>query len=263
MSRLDTRLAQVPRIPGEPARATSTPLYQTATFAQDLEGGENRWDYSRSGNPTRDVLEEQLAALDGAKRALAYGSGIAAVSAVLRLAVPGDEILVGDDLYGGTVRLLREYERHLGLSVRRVDVREPAQVRAALGPRTRLVFVETPTNPRLRLVDVAALAAGLEGHEAKLVVDNSMLSPLRQRPWSSAPMSHCSPRPSSSAGNAPEARSPECRESCPAPDAPPCRPACRSQSGASPRNARRAQSTPAPARRALAPAGSTDSAHPP
>lgn len=182
MSRPDTRLVQPPRIPGEPARATSTPLYQTATFAQDLEGGRNPWDYSRSGNPTRDVLEEQLAALDGAERALAYGSGIAAVSAALRLAGPGDEVIVGDDLYGGTVRLLRDYERHLGLGVRRVDVRDPLRVRDALGPRTRLVFVETPTNPRLRVVDVAGLADVLQEHPAQLVVDNSMLSPLRQRP---------------------------------------------------------------------------------
>lgn len=182
-----TRLVHPPRIPGEPARAVSTPIYQTATFEQhldeDAEGSRGgRWDYSRSGNPTRDVLEAQLAAIDGAERAFAFSSGMAAVAAVLRLLRAGDEIVVGEDLYGGTNRLLADLSTHAGVVARLVDTRDVAKVAAAITWQTKLVFIETPTNPRLRVADIAAIADAAHRVGAIVVVDNSMLSPLLQKP---------------------------------------------------------------------------------
>jgi cystathionine beta-lyase len=189
MTALATRLVHPPPVPGAaPETApSSTPIYQTATFTLPAEG-EGRWDYTRSGNPTRDVLEAQLAALDGATTALAYTSGMAAVTAVLRLARPGEAILAGSDLYGGTGRMLEELARHGGVAVRRVDPRDLEAVAAALtsaGPPVAVVFVETPTNPQLHTVDIEALArllGALPGRRPLLAVDNSMLSPYWQRP---------------------------------------------------------------------------------
>jgi cystathionine beta-lyase len=180
---LETRLVHPPPIEGEPAGATSTPLYQTATFAIAGDPASARWDYSRSGNPTRDVLEAQLAALDGASRALAYTSGLAALAAVFSLARPGQQIVVGDDLYGGTTRLLHRLESRSGIVVRPVDTRSPAAVTEAIDLHpTALVLVETPSNPRLRPTDVAAIAEVTARRGVLLAVDNSMLSPYLYRP---------------------------------------------------------------------------------
>ena len=183
MTAFETRLVHPPPIEGEPSGATSTPLYQTATFAIGGDPASARWDYSRSGNPTRDVLEAQLAALDGASRALAYTSGLAALAAVFSLARPGQQIVVGDDLYGGTTRLLHRLESRFGIVVRPVDTRSPAAVAEALAHHpTALVFVETPSNPRLRPTDVSAIAGVTADRGVLLAVDNSMLSPYLYRP---------------------------------------------------------------------------------
>lgn len=180
---LQTDLVHPPAIPGDDSGATSTPIFQTATFAQDLEHPERTpWDYSRSGNPTRDVLEKQLAKLDGAVDALAYGTGIAAVSAILRLVRPGERVVCGEDLYGGTQRLLATYADHLGICVVKVDARDVGAIEAAVDDSTRLIWIETPTNPRLRVADVESIAQVARKKDAWLAVDNSMLSPLLQRP---------------------------------------------------------------------------------
>ncbi|MCA9310283.1 MAG: PLP-dependent transferase [Phycisphaerales bacterium] len=181
MTLLTTRLAQPPALPCDGARATSTPLYQTATFAQHPDG-DSRWDYSRSGNPTRDVLEVQLAALEGARHALACSSGVAALSAVLRLAHRGDHVIVGDDLYGGTCRLLRLLAEDHGVEISRAPLHEPGALRAALRGNTRLVLAESVTNPFLRVVDVGALATDLRGRDVLLAIDNTMRTPLALRP---------------------------------------------------------------------------------
>lgn len=177
-----TRLVHPPRIPGEPARAVSTPIYQTATFEQQLDEGGGRWDYSRSGNPTRDVLESQLAALDGATRAFAFNSGMAAVAATLRLLQSGDELVVGEDLYGGTNRIVLDLAPRIGVVVRFVDTRDLDGVARAITWHTKLVFIETPTNPRLHVADIASIAELAHARGATLAVDNSMLSPLLQKP---------------------------------------------------------------------------------
>ncbi|MGH9381259.1 MAG: trans-sulfuration enzyme family protein [Thermoanaerobaculia bacterium] len=177
-----TELVRHRRLPGEPYGAVSTPLYQTATFVQPGACEAGPYDYSRSGNPTRAALEEQLARLEGATRALAYGSGLAALAAVVRLAAPDGEVLAGDDLYGGTDRLLSRVLPELGLSTRYVNATRPQAVRDTIGPRTRLLLIETPTNPLLRVVDLAALAEICHERNVLLAVDGSLMTPWLQRP---------------------------------------------------------------------------------
>lgn len=176
-----TLLAGVRPLPGDPYRASSIPIYQTATFAQESALDAGPYDYTRSGNPTREALERQVAALEGAGTALAYASGLAALAAVARLA-QGGEILAGDDLYGGTYRLLSSVLAGSGVAVRYVDASDLAAVEAALGGATRLLMVETPSNPFLRIADLAALGRLARARGALLAVDGSLATPLRQRP---------------------------------------------------------------------------------
>lgn len=180
---LDTLVVHPPSVPGEPSGASSTPIYQTATFTLDGSATPS-WDYSRSGNPTRDVLESQLAALEGggAIRALAYNSGVAALTGVLRQIRPGGEVVVGEDLYGGTQRLLRRLAEHLGVRVIPVDVTDPDAVAAVVSDSTDLVLLESPSNPRLRVSPVAVVAEIAHRHRALLAVDNSLLSSYLQKP---------------------------------------------------------------------------------
>jgi cystathionine beta-lyase len=166
----------------DPYNAVSPPIYQTAAFRQPnaVEFGE--YDYTRTANPTRAQAEEQIAALEGGRFACAFASGMAALSAVTRLVRAGEEILAGDDLYGGTFRLLSRVAPGLGLAVRYVDATDPDAVEAAITPATRLLLVETPTNPLLRIVDLPRLAALTRRRGVLLAVDNSLLSPCLQRP---------------------------------------------------------------------------------
>ncbi len=166
----------------DPYGAVVPPIYQTATFRQPTAVDCGEYDYSRSGNPTRALVEAQLAALEGGRHAAAFTSGMAALAALTRLVAPGEEILAGDDLYGGTTRLLAQVAARQGIGVRWVDAADPAALAAALSPATRLVLLETPTNPLLRVVDIAAAAAAAHATGALLAVDNSLLSPLLQRP---------------------------------------------------------------------------------
>jgi cysteine-S-conjugate beta-lyase len=180
--KLATRLVRFRPAPGDAWSAVSPPLYQTATFAQESALESGTYDYSRSGNPTRGLLEQRVAELEGAGHALAYASGLAALAAVVRVAAAGGEVLAGDDLYGGTYRLLSRLLAGQGVGVRYVDASDLGAVAAAIGPRTRLLLVETPTNPLLRIADLRALAGLAHAGGALLAVDNSLLSPCRQRP---------------------------------------------------------------------------------
>jgi cysteine-S-conjugate beta-lyase len=166
----------------DPYGAVSPPIYQTATFRQPsaIEFGE--YDYSRTANPTRALVEEQIAALEGGRHACAFASGMAAITAVTRLVRAGEEILAGDDLYGGTIRLLSQVAPRLGIAVRWVDATDLQAVAGALSPATRLLLVETPTNPLLRIADLAGLAGVVRPQRVLLAVDNSLLSPCLQRP---------------------------------------------------------------------------------
>jgi cystathionine beta-lyase len=180
--KIDTRLVQSVGCPGDPHRAVSTPIYQTATFEQEGALEFSEYDYSRSGNPTRAVLEKQLAELEHGTKAFAFASGLAALTAVTRLLRPGDEILVVDDVYGGTCRLFSKILKRSEISVRYVHGATAEDFARAFSKRTRLVHIETPTNPLLKVVDIAALAELAHESDALLCVDNTMLSPYLQNP---------------------------------------------------------------------------------
>ena len=179
---IDTKLVQRAGCPGDPHRAVATPIYQTATFEQEGALEFNEYDYSRSGNPTRKVLEDQLAELEHGTRGFAFASGLAALTAVTRLLRPGDEIVVVDDVYGGTCRLFSKILQRSEIMVRYVHGSTAGDFAGGFNGRTRLVHIETPTNPLLRVVDIAGLAELAHVNEALLCVDNTMLSPYLQNP---------------------------------------------------------------------------------
>lgn len=161
--------------------ATIVPIYQTSTYTQRGVGEHQGYDYSRTVNPTRTALETQLAALEEARHGSAFASGMAATSAVLNLLSAGDHVVVGDDLYGGTYRLFTKVLSRYGLTFSFVDMVDLGAVRAAIRPNTKLFWIETPTNPLLKLVDIAAVSA-LRPPGAIAVVDNTFASPYFQSP---------------------------------------------------------------------------------
>src|SRR4051812_5827885 len=162
--------------------ATVVPIDATSTFTQEPPGQHKGYDYARSGNPTRTALETCLASLEGGERGLAFASGLAATTAVLSTLRPGDEVLAAADLYGGTFRLLERVFRPWGLSARYTEDPSPAGFARAVTPATRLVWVETPTNPLLQVVDIAGVAEVAHRAGAALAVDNTFASPYLQRP---------------------------------------------------------------------------------
>ncbi|XP_076907980.1 cystathionine beta-lyase, chloroplastic-like [Bidens hawaiensis] len=166
----------------DPYSAMSTPLYQTATFKQPSATENGPYDYTRSGNPTRDVLEGLLAKLDKADRAFCFTSGMAALAAVSRLIKSGDEILAGEDIYGGSDRLLSQVVPRTGVVVKRVDTTNLDEVAAAIGPQTKLVWLESPTNPRIQITDIRKIAEIAHANGALVLVDNSIMSPVLSRP---------------------------------------------------------------------------------
>ncbi|KAL0867030.1 hypothetical protein Bca101_046148 [Brassica carinata] len=166
----------------DPFDAMSTPLYQTATFKQPSAIENGPYDYTRSGNPTRDALESLLAKLDKADRAFCFTSGMAALGAVTHLLKTGDELVAGDDLYGGSDRLLSQVVPRSGVVVKRVNTTSLEEVAAAIGPRTKLVWLESPTNPRQQISDIRKIAEMTHAQGALLLVDNSIMSPVLSRP---------------------------------------------------------------------------------
>jgi cystathionine gamma-lyase len=165
--------------------ATVVPIYATSTYTQEAPGKHKGYEYSRSGNPTRTALETCLAALEGNNadvRALAFASGLAATTAVFSTLKPGDEVAASADLYGGTFRLLDKVFRPWGLVARYTDDPSPEAFERIITPATRLVWIETPTNPLLQIVDIAAIAGLAHRCRARLVVDNTFASPYLQRP---------------------------------------------------------------------------------
>jgi cystathionine beta-lyase len=179
--KLSTRCVQLGR--GDDAHgAIVPPIYQTATFEQPSATEFGEYDYTRSGNPTRALLEEQLADLEDARYACAFASGMAALTALTRIINLGEEIIAGDDLYGGTVRLLDRISSNHNISVRYVDTTDSDELRKAVTSRTRLILIETPSNPLFRISDISELASIAKDAGAYLAVDNSMLSPVFQQP---------------------------------------------------------------------------------
>ncbi|PKI53206.1 hypothetical protein CRG98_026407 [Punica granatum] len=166
----------------DPYGAISTPLYQTATFKQPSATENGPYDYTRSGNPTRDALESLLAKLDKADRAFCFTSGMAALAAVTHLLGAGEEIVAGDDIYGGSDRLLSQVTPKTGIVVKRVNTSDLDEVASAIGPKTKLVWIESPTNPRIQISDIRKIAEIAHAWGALLLVDNSIMSPVLSQP---------------------------------------------------------------------------------
>lgn len=162
--------------------AVSVPIYQTSTFEQEAPGVNKGFDYSRTNNPTRAAFEQLLADLEGGVRGIAFSSGLAAVDAVLKLLSSGDEIIAVDDIYGGTYRALHTIYNRFGITVKHVDTSDPGNVLEAITPRTKLVWLETPTNPTLKISDIKAIASIAQAAQALLLVDNTFCSPVAQQP---------------------------------------------------------------------------------
>ncbi|HLN31939.1 MAG TPA: cystathionine gamma-synthase [Gemmataceae bacterium] len=162
--------------------ATVVPIYATSTYTQESPGHHKGYEYSRSGNPTRTALETCLAALEGGERGLAFASGLAATTAVLSLLKPGDEVAAAADLYGGTYRLLERVFKTWGVVSHYTEDASPSGFSQIITPRTRLVWIETPTNPLLQILDIAAIASLAHRAGAVLAVDNTFASPFLQQP---------------------------------------------------------------------------------
>jgi cystathionine gamma-lyase len=178
-----TRAIHAGQDPDPATGATVVPIYATSTYTQAAPGDHKGYEYSRSGNPTRAALETALAALEEGERGLAFASGLAATTAVFAaLLRPGDEVVASPDLYGGTFRLLDKVFKPWGLVARYTDDASPAGFAALMTPKTKLVWIETPTNPLLQILDIAALAETAHKHGAKLAVDNTFASPYLQQP---------------------------------------------------------------------------------
>jgi cystathionine gamma-lyase len=160
-----------------------TPIYASSTYVQRSPGDHQGWEYSRSHNPTRDAYEKCIADLEGGIRGLAFASGMAAASTILELLDAGDHVLAGDDLYGGSYRLFHDVrERSANLRFTFVQIEDPDKLRSAIRPDTRLVWLETPTNPMLKIADIAATAQIAHENRALLVVDNTFATPMLQQP---------------------------------------------------------------------------------
>src|SRR5882757_2645724 len=162
--------------------ATVVPIYATSTYTQEAPGKHKGFEYSRSGNPTRAALETCLSALEGGERGLAFASGLAATTAVLSRLRPGDEVAAAADLYGGTYRLLERVFRPWGLVTRYTDDPSPAGFAGIVTPQTKLIWIESPTNPLLQILDIAAIAGIAHRAGAVLAVDNAFASPYLQQP---------------------------------------------------------------------------------
>lgn len=162
--------------------AVMPPIYQTSTYAQAAPGENQGHEYARVTNPTRDALEGNLAALEGADDAIAFSSGVAATDAIVRSLRPGDHVVASNDLYGGTYRLMRQVFGPFGIESDFVDMSNPETVEAAFKPETKLLWLETPTNPLLRIVDIADLAARAHARGITVAVDNTFATPYLQRP---------------------------------------------------------------------------------
>jgi cystathionine beta-lyase/cystathionine gamma-synthase len=180
--RFGTRAVHAGQVPEPLSGAVMTPIYQTSTYVQ-LRLGEHRgYEYARTQNPTREALERNVASLEGGTYGFAFGSGLAALDAVLKLLKSGDHVVCGDNVYGGTQRLMERIYASLGLRFTFVDMRDVAAIGQALTPATRMVYCETPTNPMMNLVDLAAAGDLTQARGLLLVVDNTFATPFFQRP---------------------------------------------------------------------------------
>jgi cystathionine beta-lyase/cystathionine gamma-synthase len=180
----ETRAIHAGQDPDPTTGAINVPIYQTSTYVQDALGKHKGYEYSRTGNPTRTALEACVASLEEARFGLAFASGMGAETTIMYLFKPGDHVVVSNDVYGGTYRLFQRVLAPYGLAFDFVDMIEPESVRQNIRPETRVVWIETPSNPLMKLIDIAAVSAIAHESGAKVVVDNTFASPYGQRPLS-------------------------------------------------------------------------------
>jgi cystathionine beta-lyase/cystathionine gamma-synthase len=162
--------------------AIMTPIYQTSTYVQQAPGVHKGYEYARSQNPTRFALEEAMAVIENGKYGLVFSSGVAATDAVIKLLKPGDEVIAGNDMYGGTYRLFSKVFEKFGIRFHYVDMRQAENIKPFINANTRLVWVETPTNPLMNIVDIAAVASLVKPKNILLAVDNTFATPFLQNP---------------------------------------------------------------------------------
>lgn len=180
--KLGTKFIHAGAEPDPSTGAIMTPVYQTSTFIQSAPGEHKGYDYSRAGNPTRTALEEAYAQIENGKYGLAFSSGVAATDAVLKLLKTGDEVIAASDMYGGTYRLFTKVFEKFGIKFHFVNMQDAAAIKPYINANTRLVWTETPTNPLMNIVDIAAVAAITKQHKLLLCVDNTFASPYLQNP---------------------------------------------------------------------------------
>ena len=198
----ETRAIHAGSEPDPSTGAVVPPVSLATTFAQSAVGEHQGYDYSRTANPSRVALETCLASLEGAAHGRAFASGMAAENAILHLFTPGDHLLIPDDAYGGTFRLIDKVWQRLGITSTSVPLHDLDAAARAWRPETRLVWTETPSNPMLAIVDIAALAGLAHDRGGRLVIDNTFATPYLQQPLGSAPIWSCTRPPSTSAATA-------------------------------------------------------------
>lgn len=182
MAGFNTRLVHQPRQDDNQTGAVAVPVYKATTFAYPKIGAQVKYDYSRSGNPTRNAVEEQLASLEGGDRAFVFASGMAAIHAALAIFTAGDHIVIGDQIYGGTFRIVYQYFKDRGLEFTAVDTRDLAAVEKAIQPNTKAIYFEPVTNPLLQVTPVSGIAQLAHEHGILAITDNTFLSPYLLRP---------------------------------------------------------------------------------
>lgn len=181
--KISTKLIHAGVEPDPSTGAIMTPIFQTSTFVQEAPGVNKGFEYARSQNPTRQALENALAAIENAKYGLSFSSGVAATDAILKLFAPGDEILAGNDMYGGTYRLFTKIYERFGLKFKFIgDMQNAEEVEKHITPNTKLIWVETPTNPLMNIADIAAISHLGKKHNVLVCVDNTFASPYLQNP---------------------------------------------------------------------------------
>ena len=178
----ETKAIHVGQDPDSATGATITPIYQTSTYTHDALGKHKGYDYTRAGNPTRTALESALAALENGKHGLCFSSGLGATASVLCMLKAGDEVIAGDDLYGGTVRLFNKVFSNFNIKFTYVDGTDSRAFEKAITPKTKLIWLETPTNPMLRITDIKAVSKIAKANNLILCVDNTFASPYFQKP---------------------------------------------------------------------------------
>ncbi len=180
--KLATKLIHAGIEPDPSTGAIMTPIYQTSTYVQEAPGRHKGYEYSRTQNPTRDALQNALAAIENGTHGIAFGSGLAAIEAIIKLLKPGDEVLATNDLYGGTYRLFTKVLAHFGIQFRFIDMSDPARIESSINENTRMIWVETPTNPLMNIIDIEACGDIAKRHDLLLAVDNTFASPYLQTP---------------------------------------------------------------------------------